>query len=350
MCYAVAIESIPLVKGKNDMPKISIIVPVYNVESYLHQCLDSVMAQTFSDFELILIDDGSPDNCGTICDEYAARDSRIRVIHQENAGQGKARNVGMDQAVGKYLIFLDSDDYWLPTTLETLYAEAERNQTQVLAFGANRFQIGKGAPLKKYTHALQDRIVKPGTDSVKTALDTGEYYSEPWCRFYLLEYVRKTGLRFDEGIIHEDARFSFLSHLFADRVECINDQLYQYRARPDSTMGGRSAWDSAHGICVGLNGLLDVYLSHYRSAQEESLIGRYCIVRIRLLCDSYKMAFRQRKGAWQTARHVQQDARQTLRRARAIPSKPWLIRIVTYSLFWGSALTWIMKNTLGKRE
>ena len=92
------------------MPKISVIVPVYKVEKYINQCIDSILAQTFSDFELILVDDGSPDKCGEICDEYANKDPRIHVIHQENAGQGKARNVGMDQAVGKYIIFLDSDD------------------------------------------------------------------------------------------------------------------------------------------------------------------------------------------------------------------------------------------------
>ena len=107
------------------MPEISVIVPVYKVEPYLRRCVDSVLAQTYGGFELILVDDGSPDNCGAICDRYATRDDRIRVIHQENAGQGKARNVGMDQAVGKYIIFLDSDDYWLPATLKTLYAEAD---------------------------------------------------------------------------------------------------------------------------------------------------------------------------------------------------------------------------------
>ena len=150
------------------MPVISVIVPVYKVEPYLHQCLDSVLAQSFTDFELILIDDGSPDNCGAICDEYAARDSRIYVIHQENAGQGKARNVGMDRASGKYLIFLDSDDYWLPTTLEALYTEAERNQTQVLVFGAMPFWDGMEEPEKHpvYHHTVQNGVVQTGSESL----------------------------------------------------------------------------------------------------------------------------------------------------------------------------------------
>ncbi|MBQ9861711.1 MAG: glycosyltransferase [Clostridia bacterium] len=91
-------------------PTISVIVPVYNVERYLPRCIDSILSQTFTDFQLILIDDGSPDACGRICDEYAARDPRIGVIHQENAGVGSARNAGLDAAVGKYIYFIDPDD------------------------------------------------------------------------------------------------------------------------------------------------------------------------------------------------------------------------------------------------
>ena len=189
------------------MPKVSVIVPVYKVEQYLRQCLESVLAQTFYDYELILVDDGSPDSCGAICEAYAAGDARIRVIHQENSGQGKARNVGMDQAVGKYLIFLDSDDYWLPSTLETLYTEAERNQTQVLAFGALPFWEGMEEPKThlSYQHTVQNGVIKSGSESLKMALDSLEYYDQPCLRLYLLEYIRKTGLSTREAfmkIIH----------------------------------------------------------------------------------------------------------------------------------------------------
>ena len=92
------------------MPELSIIVPVYKVEPYLPKCIDSILAQTFSDFELILIDDGSPDRCGEICDEYAARDDRVVVIHRENRGVSAARNAGLDAARGEYIGFVDSDD------------------------------------------------------------------------------------------------------------------------------------------------------------------------------------------------------------------------------------------------
>ena len=104
------------------MPKISVIIPVYKVEDYLRKCLDSVLAQTFQDYELILVDDGSPDNCGKICDEYALKDSRIRVIHKPNGGLSDARNVALDIASGEYITFIDSDDYVISTHLEELYS------------------------------------------------------------------------------------------------------------------------------------------------------------------------------------------------------------------------------------
>ena len=104
------------------MPKISVIVPVYNTEKYLHRCIDSILDQTFTDFELLLIDDGSTDSSGTICDEYAAKDSRVRVFHKENGGVSSARNMGLDNAYGEWITFVDSDDYLIDQSGLTLLA------------------------------------------------------------------------------------------------------------------------------------------------------------------------------------------------------------------------------------
>ena len=116
---------------------ISVIVPVYNVENYLHQCLDSILAQTFADFELILVDDGSSDNCGVICDEYAEKDSRVHVIHQENQGVSIARNHGMQIAKGEYITFIDSDDWIDHRFLECLYASAKEKNADVCVSGVD---------------------------------------------------------------------------------------------------------------------------------------------------------------------------------------------------------------------
>ena len=103
------------------MPKISIIVPVYNVEKYLEKCVRSILAQTFTDFELILVDDGSPDSSGAMCDQFAEQDQRVKVIHKENGGLSDARNAGIEIATGEYLGFVDSDDYIADDMYETLY-------------------------------------------------------------------------------------------------------------------------------------------------------------------------------------------------------------------------------------
>lgn len=115
------------------MPKISVIVPVYKAEKYIYRCIDSILAQTFDNFELILVDDGSPDNCGVICDEYAARDSRIRVIHQENQGQASARNHGVAMAEGEWVCFVDSDDLIHPQMLEHLYDITKCTGAEIIA-------------------------------------------------------------------------------------------------------------------------------------------------------------------------------------------------------------------------
>lgn len=117
------------------MPLFSIIIPVYKVEKYINKCLDSVLQQTYDNFECIIIDDGSPDNCGIICDEYAKKDKRIYVIHQENGGLSSARNVGIERSVGDYLLFLDSDDWIEEDTLEVLYKEISKSKPDIIVFG-----------------------------------------------------------------------------------------------------------------------------------------------------------------------------------------------------------------------
>lgn len=113
------------------MPEISIIVPVYKVEEYLPRCIDSILAQTFTDFELILVDDGSPDNCGKICDEYAQKDDRIVVIHKNNGGLSDARNAGIDVATGEYIGFIDSDDWIDPNMYYVLHNNAIKNMADI---------------------------------------------------------------------------------------------------------------------------------------------------------------------------------------------------------------------------
>ncbi len=129
-------------------PFFSIIVPVYKTEQYIHQCLDSILSQTYSNFEAILVDDGSPDNCGSICDEYAARDSRIRVVHKQNGGLVSARKAGLAESSGEYIVNVDSDDYIETDLLEQLSQVAEKHQPEAVLYNIKQFSQSDVSPLK----------------------------------------------------------------------------------------------------------------------------------------------------------------------------------------------------------
>ncbi|MBR4677202.1 MAG: glycosyltransferase family 2 protein [Bacteroidales bacterium] len=157
------------------MPKISIIVPIYKVEKYLRRCLDSIAAQTFIDWECILIDDGSPDDSGKICDEYAEKDGRFRVIHQNNQGVSAARNAGIDCASGEWIGFVDSDDWIEKETYEVAYNSAVQEGVNVICYGMNFYKNGKfsNPPFKDkgdifykfqhyrvYMHSLCNKLIR----------------------------------------------------------------------------------------------------------------------------------------------------------------------------------------------
>ncbi|MBR2140370.1 MAG: glycosyltransferase family 2 protein [Phascolarctobacterium sp.] len=144
------------------MPKLSIIVPVYKVEQYIHKCVDSILNQTFTDFELILVDDGSPDNCGAICDEYALKDERVRVIHKENGGLSDARNFGLKDAKGEYVSFIDSDD-WLDLDLYSdVLGYTDKNSLDVVCFDV--YEV-KGEKIK-YNNRFNENKVFNGKDAL----------------------------------------------------------------------------------------------------------------------------------------------------------------------------------------
>ena len=207
------------------MPTISVIVPVYNVEPYLRRCADSILNQTFRDFELILVDDGSPDNCGAICDEYAAQDSRVRVIHQANGGLSAARNAGIDWAFensdSRWLSFIDSDDWVHPQILEALLDAVIRTKIPVSI-----------APFKRISTELE-------TDSFGWNPDRTEIWNTEkfFCqknveatiacaKLYSKELFRE--LRYPAGKIHEDEFLTYRVIFQTERVAYIPVPMYWY--------------------------------------------------------------------------------------------------------------------------
>lgn len=176
---------------------ISIIVPVYNAEKYLARAVDSILEQTFADWELLLIDDGSPDRCGVICDEYAEKDSRIRVIHRENRGVSAARNAGLDAASGEYIYFLDSDDYLDPHALETLYRHMTKANADIVFAGHNRVEADG------YIHCDSDNWPElKETKDIQRAVLQNRLPNFVWGKLYRKELWEN--IRMPEGHVMED--------------------------------------------------------------------------------------------------------------------------------------------------
>jgi len=210
---------------------LSVIIPVYNVEQYLKACLDAVVAQNYSDFEVICINDGSTDGSSLILDEYAAKYSNISIIHQENKGLSAARNAGMRVAKGDYIFFLDSDD-WIESDALKMLAD-KQNGEDLLCFNGRR-------------HFEDGRTETPDTGIVEERLTGWEYYNKyalvsrkfhfvcTVLRLYRREYLLKNNLFFEEGIYHEDNLFTPLACYFAKSVKVIPDILYVYRIREGS--------------------------------------------------------------------------------------------------------------------
>ena len=214
---------------------VSIVIPVFNVELYINECIDSVINQTYRDLEIILVDDGSSDGSGAICDEYAIRDSRIKVIHKRNGGLSDARNVGLAMARGEYIYFLDSDEYIRLDAIEKLVDIAEREHAEIVCFNLETFSEDDELP------AWEVRIkntyeTMPGADVLKSRIINGEWLPGAQLHFYKLSFLQREQIRFIKGIIYEDVPFSGISYVRAQRVNALNESLYHYRIRKGSIM------------------------------------------------------------------------------------------------------------------
>ena len=243
-------------------PNLSVIVPVYKVEPYIRQCLDSLVNQTYQDMEIIVIDDGSPDNCGAICDEYAAKYPQMRVIHKQNAGVGAARNTGLDEARGKWIAFVDSDD-WLDTDYYESIFRALGNR-EVDIFCANgQIEEGESGSVPAYTayedFECHDREHLDILMAQVLAVKCLELYQTPpsrthaqhlrtrasvWDKFYRMDFLQNCGLRFydkSRKIFWDDGFFNYLAFHVAESVAGCNVFGYHYRQHSDSYMHRYSA-------------------------------------------------------------------------------------------------------------
>lgn len=223
--------------------KVSIIIPVYNVEPYLDQCVQSVLSQTLKEIEVILVDDGSPDGCPAMCDAYAQQDNRVKVIHKKNGGLGFARNSGLDVATGEYVAFVDSDDFIAPNMMEVLYNTAIQYGADEVRSGVIFYENGK----KTLRHDVDKITVFQGKEEVKRFVfdylgpapeeyRDSKYLMSVWLALHSRKVIEENHIRFtsERQTLSEDLVFGIEVFPKMDCVVCVPDCFYYYRKNPQS--------------------------------------------------------------------------------------------------------------------
>ena len=223
---------------------ISIIIPVYKVEKYLPTCIESVLVQTYKNLEIILVDDGSPDKCPEICDNYEKLDGRIKVIHKTNGGLSDARNCGTEIASGKYIFYLDSDDKIMYDTIETLYNMAIKYGAEIVITTKSR------------NDNTNDIGILSGSEALKYCFES--FHWEAWGKLYLFETIKD--LSFPKGKLYEDLGFVPFALTNASRVVISDSGLYYYTERDDSIMGNEKLRISADLVEME-EGIVDYFKS-----------------------------------------------------------------------------------------
>lgn len=258
---------------------ISIIVPVYNVERYLDCCITSIINQTYRNWEMLLIDDGSTDQSSVICDNWMTRDKRIKVIHKENGGLSDARNVGMQKARGEYIAFIDSDDWIEKYYIEYLYRAIKENRAEISACEIRR--VIDGQKVEELNNSVCTTIKYTTEDALATILKGNGFRAIACNKLYKAELLQAE--KFKNGILHEDEFFTYRIIGKAKTLSFVENALYNYRQREGSIMKTTS---------MRHLDVLDAYLDrlNYLSIKFPKLYKRdkvtFCITCVNYYCDA----------------------------------------------------------------
>ena len=243
--------------------KVSVILPVYNVSEYLRQCMDSIVGQTLKDIEIICVDDGSTDDSLEILKEYEAKDKRVKVIEQKNAGAGAARNNGLAIATGEYLSFLDSDDFFEPDMLEKAYEKGKSSNAQVVVFRSDQYRedLNEFVQVKWTLREKQIPPYRPMNCRSFTGNIFKVFVGWAWDKLFERKFVEENHLKFQQIRTSNDMLFVFSALAFAQRMEIVDLVLaHQRRNNPNSLSNTREkSWDCFH---TALNALKDALTAH----------------------------------------------------------------------------------------
>lgn len=276
--------------------KVSIIIPVFNVERYLKQCLESVVNQTLNNIEIILVNDGSNDNSGIIARDYTSRYPFVKIIEQENCGQSVARNNGLAIANGKYIYFLDSDDYIEFNAMEDLYNEAELNNLDLVLFDGISFYDEDISNKRKYNFIYKRNVkyldIMDGQDCFAKLIYNKDYFPSPCLLFIRKSVIDKQKIQFYESIIHEDELFTFKLMFQCNRVKSIDRIYFHRRIRKGSTMTDVNYFRSFEGYSTVFFEMLEInnklewkneYIKDAMSIKMGEIFGgainRYCYIK-----------------------------------------------------------------------
>ena len=215
--------------------RFSVILPIYRVEKYLSVCVDSILNQTYQDFEVILVDDGSPDSCPQICDEYASKDARVKVIHQKNGGQAAARNAGLDIAQGEYICYVDSDDFLTDNNVLQKIAVASETHPDIIHYKFVEWFESDGHIANCYFDYNVPTEGRTLADIYCDLIDKDAYYNSAWSKAIRRELLQSNQIRFHEGIVGEDNEWYYHVVMVAQSLVLIDEPLYVYRRRQGST-------------------------------------------------------------------------------------------------------------------
>lgn len=290
---------------------VSIIVPVYNVSCYLRRCLDSILDQVYKNLEIILIDDGSSDGSGVICDEYQKKDSRIKVIHQKNGGLSYARNMGMNMAMGKYIAFVDSDDFVHEEYVSMMYKIAVESSAQMVICnyekGKKSYFSGNG---KENTYNLYT-----STQMLKNWHSTYSTLETPaWNKLIARDVVKETNFQYPEGVFHEDVAATHWLLCGADKVAITERKLYYYFQRKSSITKRLGDTKNINDNLTAQDSRIIFFKkAGYEEAVHRLMIGRqkhymlmFCVTKSRetkrklklLFGDSYKLIISFKETTW----------------------------------------------------
>lgn len=309
---------------------ISIIVPVYKVEKYIKRCIASLTTQTYQNTEIILVDDGSPDNCGTICEEYAQTDSRIVVIHKKNGGLSSARNAGLDICKGDYIMFVDSDDWVEPNFCEAALKSAISNQVDCVAFGYYEYQNKEKIPF----HTHRPRIIGAEEAILHLIRIDEVIFNLAWNKIYHRKLFEK--LRYPVGRLYEDQGTTYKVFILADKIYVSDLLLYHYDRREDSITGSKNIPRFVNDKFDSWNERLEVFKDYSQTLYEEEMkhIALYAIKALKFIDWKKEVKLKEKLSEFLQANKAKIEMLN-------INSRSLYLFYKAYPLFW------MLKKTLG---